>query len=92
MIPMSLRLDIRDHDRSRVVLWFPLIIIWIAVLVLAIVALPFLLLGALATMRGGPGKRMLLLYPLVCVLISELSGLRIDVDGRGHDSVYVSLD
>jgi hypothetical protein len=92
MIPMSLRLDIRGQDRRGVVLWFPMIVVWLILFALMIAALPFLLVAALATMRGKPGMRLLLVYPLVFTAINALSGLRIDVDGRGKDKVYISLD
>jgi hypothetical protein len=36
--------------------------------------------------------RLLLVYPVVFTAINALSGLRIDVDGRGKDKVYLSLD
>jgi hypothetical protein len=94
---MSLRLDIRGRDsqgqdRRAVVLWFPVILAWIVLFALMIAALPFLLLAALATARGRPGMRLLLVYPVVFTAIGALSGLRIDVDGRGKDKVFISLD
>lgn len=92
MMPMSLRLDIRGRDRRGVVLWFPAIVVWLILFALMIAALPFLLVAALATMRGKPGMRLLLVYPLVFTAINALSGLRIDVDGRGKDKVYISVD
>jgi len=92
MMPMSLRLDIRGQDGRRVVLWFPVIILWLILFALMIAALPFLLVAALATMHGKPGMRLLLVYPVVFTAINALSGLRIDVDGRGKDKVFISLD
>jgi hypothetical protein len=92
MMPMSLRLDIRGQDGRGVVLWFPVIILWLILFALMIAALPFLLLAALATVRGKPGMRLLLVYPVAFTAINGLSGLRIDVDGRGKDKVFISLD
>jgi len=92
MMPMSLRLDIRGRDRPGVVLWFPVIVVWLILFALMIAALPFLLVAALATMRGKPGMRLLLVYPVAFTVINALSGLRIDVDGRGKDKVFISLD
>jgi hypothetical protein len=92
VIPIGLRLDIQARERSRVVLWFPVIVVWLLVFALMIAALPFVLIGALATMSGGHGKRLLLTYLMVFQIIGALSGLRIDVDGRGRDRVFISLD
>lgn len=92
MMPMSLRLDIRGQNRRGVVLWFPAIVVWLILFALMIAALPFLLVAALATMRGKPGMRLLLVYPLVFTVINALSGLRIDVDGRGKDKVFISFE
>ncbi len=92
MMPMSLRLDICGQNRRWVVLWFPAIVAWLILFALMIAALPFLLVAALATMRGKPGMRLLLVYPLVFTVINALSGLRIDVDGRGKDKVFISFD
>ena len=92
MIPLGLRLDIRQRDGARVVLWFPVIILWLILAALMAAALPFLLIAALATLRGGRGKGLLLGYVMVFAVIGTLSGLRIDVDGRGKDKVFISLD
>jgi hypothetical protein len=92
MIPMLLRLDIREHDRTKARFWFPVILVWIIVFALLIAALPFLLIAALATAVEGPGRRLLLLYPLVFGTINALSGLRIDVESRGNEKVFISLD
>jgi hypothetical protein len=92
MIPVSLRLDIRQRNGARVVLWFAVIILWLFLAALMAAALPFLVIAVLATMRGGPGKALLLGYFMVFAVIGTLSGLRIDVDGRGKDKVFISLD
>jgi hypothetical protein len=92
MMPMSLRLEIRGQDRHGVVLWFPVIFLWLILFALMLAVLPFLLVAALATARGKSGMRLLLVYPAVFTAINALSGLRIDVDGRGKDKVYLSLD
>lgn len=92
MIPLALRLDIRQRDRPRVVLWFPVIILWLILAPLMAAALPFLLIAALATMHGGRCKGLLLGYVMVFAVIGTLSGLRIDIDGRGKDKVFISLD
>ena len=92
MIPTIMRLDIRKHDRRGVRLFFPVILVWIVVLALLIAALPFVLIAALATRRGGPGIRLLVFYPAFFAAVFSLSGLRVDVASRGDDKVFISFD
>jgi hypothetical protein len=92
MIPMLLRMDIRDRERTKVRFWFPVVIGWIVLFALMLAALPFMLIGALATWRSGPGAGLLLLYPRLFAVVNALSGLRVDVQGRGSGTVFISFD
>jgi hypothetical protein len=92
MIPMLLRMDVRDQERTKVRFWFPIVIGWIVLFALMLAALPFMLIGALATRGSGPGARLLLLYPRLFAVVNALSGLRVDVQKRGSEKVFISFD
>jgi Trk-type K+ transport system membrane component len=92
MIPMIMRLDIRKQDQRRVRLFFPLIVLWIVVFALLIVALPFVLLAALFTLRGGPGIRILQFFSALFAAVFALSGLRVDVANCADSKVFISFE
>ncbi len=82
MLPMIVRLKVKESGRRGFGLWFPVIVIWILLAALMLVLLPFLLLAALVTWRRGPGARLLLVYPLLVSVLLNLGGLTIDVDQK----------
>jgi len=93
MIPLLMRIDIRGEGRPRGVrLFFPVILAWIVVLALLLAALPFVLVAALATIRRGPGVRLLQLYPALLAVLFSLSGFRVDIASHRDDRVFVSFD
>jgi len=79
MLPMIVRFKVKQPGRRGFGLWFPVILIWIILAALMIVLLPFMLLGALITLRRGPGAALLLVYPLLASVLWNLGGLTIDV-------------
>jgi hypothetical protein len=84
MLPMIVRLKIKEPGRRGFGLWFPAIVIWILLAALMLVLLPVLLLAALITWPQGPGPRLLLIYPLLASILWNLGGLTIDVDQKGR--------
>jgi hypothetical protein len=93
MIPMCMRLDIRSCDRpAGVRLFLPVILVWIIAFALLVAALPFVLVTALVTMYGGPGVRLLRLYPVLAVMLFSLSGLRVDIASHRGGRVFISFD
>jgi hypothetical protein len=54
------------------------ILIWIILAALLIVLLPFVLLAVLLTWRRGPGRMLLLFYPMTASVLWNLSGLHIE--------------
>jgi hypothetical protein len=92
MIPMIMRLDIRNQDRRGVWLIFPVILVWIIAFAFLIAVLPLVFVAALVTFRRGPGIQLLLFYPLLCVAVFALSGLRVDVASHRNDKVFISFD
>jgi hypothetical protein len=92
MIPMIMRLDIRNQDRRWVRLLFPVILVWIILFAFLIAALPFVLVAALVTFRRGPGIQLLLFYPVFFAAVFALSGLRVDIASHRNDKVFISFD
>jgi hypothetical protein len=92
MIPMIMSLEVQNRDNRRVRLFFPAIIVWIIALALLIAILPFMLIAALVTIPHGPGKRLLLLYPVFFKIVFAASGLRVDVATRMNHSVRIAFE
>ncbi len=92
MIPMVMRMDIRNKDQKRVWLFFPVILLWIVAFAFLIALLPFVLVAALATLPRGPGVRLLVLYPVVFAAVFALSGLRVDIASHRNSKVFISFD
>ncbi len=90
MIPIFMRLKIgRNPDKYGLLL--PIFLVWILLFALMIILLPFVLLAAILTWRGGQGKFLLLTYPLLISLLFKLSGLRIEVGGRKENVLIAFL-
>ncbi len=92
MIPMIMRLDIRNPDRRGVWLIFPMILVWIIVFAFLIASLPFVLVAALVTLRRGPGIQLLLFYPVFITAVFALSGLHVDIASHRNHKVFISFD
>jgi hypothetical protein len=92
MIPMIMRLDVRNRSHGGIWFLFPMILVWIPVFALAIAVLPLMLVAALVTIRQGPGRRILSFYPFFFGTVFSLSGLRVDVRSRTDSKVFISFD
>lgn len=89
MLPMIVRLRFREPGRRGFRLWFPVVVAWALLAALMILVFPFMLLAALVTLRGGPGLRLLLVYPLLASVLWHLGGLTIDVDQPAKGSALL---
>jgi hypothetical protein len=69
---------IRKDGRRAFGFFFPIILIWIILAALLIILLPFVLLAAILTWRRGPGRMLLLVYPMMATVLWHLSGLYIE--------------
>jgi hypothetical protein len=79
MLPLLMHLRIRRPGRRGFRLYFPVILVWIIVIALLLVLLPFILLAALITRRfNGPGFALLLVYPMLFAVLWHLGGLHIE--------------
>jgi len=82
MIPLVMRLKVREKGKKGVNLWIPIILAWILLLLLMILLLPVVLLVGLILWKQGYGKVLLLFYPRFFVLLFSMSGLKIDVESK----------
>ena len=85
MLPLIVRLKVKEPGRRGFGLWFPVIIVWALLAALMLVLLPFVLLAALVTLGRGPGPRLFLVYPLLGSVLWHLGGLTIDVDQKDSE-------
>jgi hypothetical protein len=46
----------------------------------------------MVTLRGGPGARLLLFYPMLFAVVFTLSGLRVDIASHRSSKVFISFD
>jgi hypothetical protein len=92
MIPMIMRVDVRNQDQKGVWLFFPVILVWIIAFAFLIAVLPLVLVSALVTLRWGPGTRLLRFYPVFFGTIFALSGLCVDIASHRNNKVFISFD
>ena len=85
MFPLLMHLKVRRPGRRGAGFYFPIILIWIILAALMIVLLPFMILGALVTWRRGPGRFLLLVYPMTAAVLWNLSGLHIETKDDEND-------
>ena len=78
MLPILMHFRVRKDGNRPFGFYFPIILIWIILAALLIILFPFVLLAAILTWRRGPGRMMLLIYPMMASLLWHLSGLHIE--------------
>ena len=90
MIPMVMHIYISEEGKKKFRLFIPLILVWILLLPLLVILLPFLLIAALLAWPSGYGRLLLSAIPMLLSVIGSLSGLRIHVEDRGKQ-VHVMI-
>ncbi len=90
MLPLILKINIKEKDNKGFRLWLPLFLIWLILLPFAIVGWVLLIvIGILATPLGHGRKFIFGPIALMRVLFS-LRGLKVDVDSA-DDRVFVEF-
>jgi hypothetical protein len=79
-----MRIHIVKENRKKVRLILPLFLLWLLLLPFIIILTPFVLLAALISWPFGYGKTILRAGPAVFEVLSSLSHLHIDVEGRNE--------
>lgn len=90
MMPMLLRLKGTDRNGKRFTLWLPLFLIYIILLPLLLIPLPFVLLAALIAWPFGYGCLILQVYLTIFKLLGYLSGLKVDIES-GDGDFFIKL-
>jgi hypothetical protein len=79
MIPLMMRLEVSKKRKKGVRLWLPVFLVWIPMMALMIPLLPLFILAALITWHTGYGRSLLMLFPMLWVVLFNLSGLGVDI-------------
>ncbi len=87
--PMILRVGV-NHGDGRFRLWLPLFILFPFLIVLLLLAVPFLLLAALVLWSFGLSRPFLLVIPVLLGILWGLRGLEVDVKNR-KETVYIAF-
>ena len=90
MIPLILKLNIRDNKNKRFGIWLPLFLIWLIVLPLLVLAAPIVFLIALFLWPGGKGRMIFYSYLAIFALIGNMSGTKLDIQSKGS-TLYLNL-
>ena len=80
MIPMILKLRVREKNGKRFFIWLPLFLVWIIILPLLLIPIPFLALAALIMWPSGKGPVIFHGYLTIFKLIGCLSDLEINIE------------
>jgi hypothetical protein len=78
--PLSMKIRVTEAGKTKLRLWFPVILVWLVLLALAIVLSPLILLASLILWRQGIGKKLLMFGPMFFCLLSTLHGLNIQTE------------
>ena len=90
MIPIFMKMHIREKNKNKIRLFIPLICIWILVAAIMIALSPLILIAALISWPFGYGKNLLLIGPRLFFVIGALSGLVVQVEGS-DEKVYIYI-
>jgi hypothetical protein len=85
MLPIIMHFRFRRPGHRGFGLYFPIILVWIILAALLIVLFPFILLAALVTWSSGPGRLLLLIYPMMASVLWNLSGLHVETKGAENE-------
>jgi len=91
MIPIILKLRVKDKDNKRFGIWLPLFLLWLVILPLLVLPVPIILLVALILWPSGKGQLVLYSYIAIFELIFNLSGLKVDVESKEGSLIYINL-
>jgi hypothetical protein len=70
------------QKRGGVNLWIPVFLVYPLLLVIALLLAPFVLILSLLTWPSGRGKPLLLSGPVICRLLWNTRGLKVDIEQK----------
>lgn len=83
-LPVWMKLQIKKGQQKSRNIYLPLILLWIILLPLLLLALPFVLIGALLTWNQGQGKILLAMIPMLPALLFALPGLYVLIEKKNE--------
>ncbi len=86
-LPWILYIQVQKADKKNIRLLIPLFLFWLLLLPLLILATPFILIAAAVTWKRGFGRMFIGIYPLLWSVSKALSGLHIQVESPGHQTL-----
>ena len=90
MIPFFMNLHIVEDGRTKIRLPLPLFLVWILLLCLFLILLPFLLLAAIIFWILRNNLRILAFIPKLFSIICALSGLRIQIEEK-NKKIFLTI-
>lgn len=90
MIPMLMKIKIPRSHGNFISICFPIFLVWLLLILICLLLVPFLLLAAFLTWPRGYGKVFLLVLPMIFSILWQMQGLLIDVKDKGHH-IYFSF-
>lgn len=90
MIPLILRLRVKDKNSRKFGIWFPLFLLWLVVLPLLALPAPVIFIVSLIAWPCGTGRKIWLSYITVFTVICNLSGLHFEINSK-NENVYIDL-
>jgi hypothetical protein len=83
--PLSIKIHIVENGKNKIRLWFPFILIWLFLLILAIALSPFVLVAALILWPFNLGRRLLMFGPMFFGVLNSLAGLNIQTQDQDSE-------
>lgn len=90
MIPMLMKIRIPTGDDKAFNLYIPMLIIWLILIIIFLLVLPFFVIAAIFTWYKGYGKIILLIWPMIFSILFHLKGLMIDIEDK-KNQIYFSF-
>lgn len=90
MIPLMLKISIKKNNGKKIKIVFPVVIIWILLLILVTVLAPLMLIVGLLALPSGYGKPILLFPFLLVNIIAALKDLLIDIKNN-KEIIFISF-
>lgn len=84
--PLSMKIRAGKDGKNKFRFWFPVVLIWLVVFILALALSPLVLIVSLILWPSGTGKKLLMLGPIFFYLLSTLHGLNIQI--KNMDSQF----
>jgi hypothetical protein len=90
MLPLLLRMQIKEKGKNKIRLFLPFFLIWIILVAILILISPLLLIAAIVLWPLGYGRHILFAIPMLFAMMCALSGLKIHIENEDK-KIYLVL-